>query len=411
MSSTPETTTPPQDRELEADQTPEIQPADDHPPDNHPRSLRELVDYVSGKHLRETYTEGESGVADLPMFPFLALVGQREMKLALLLSLINPALGGVLLIGPRGTGKTTAVRSLSDLLPDVPRSLCHYGCLPEDIETGGMDAVCTDCAKKYAMGDAIAVMDKVLLIELPLNARLEDVVGTLDERAAASGLFRVRRGILSQADRNLLYVDEVNLLPDEIVDAILDASAQGRYTVRRGAIASTYNSRFVLIGSMNPEEGNLRSQIMDRFGLRLIVQGLDDLGERLEAYRRVHAYQRSPLQMAHTYQTVTELARDEIQTARSLLTDVQLPDTIAQMGLELVRQLQIDSLRAEITMFEAARAHAAADNRLEVTVGDLRQVALMALRLRRSDFMAQYFNHQKQEETHIETILDQVLKS
>ncbi|HLF88493.1 MAG TPA: ATP-binding protein [Anaerolineales bacterium] len=406
MSSTPETTTPPQSRELEANQTPDLQPQDIHP-----RSLRELVDYVSGKHLRGTYIEGESGVADLPMFPFLALVGQREMKLALLLSLINPALGGVLLMGPRGTGKTTAARSLSDLLPDVPRSLCHYGCLPEDIETGGIDAVCTDCAEKYAMGDSIAVMDKVLLIELPLNARLEDVVGTLDERAAASGFFRVRRGILSQADRNLLYVDEVNLLPDEIVDAILDASAQGRYTVRRGAIASTYNSRFVLIGSMNPEEGNLRSQIMDRFGLRLIVQGLDDLGERLEAYRRVQAYQRSPLQMANAYQTVTELARDEIQTARSLLTDVQLPDTIAQMGLELVRQLQIDSLRAEITMFEAARAHAAADNRLEVTMDDLRQVAPMALRLRRSDFMAQYFNHQKQEETHIESILDQVLKS
>jgi len=136
MSSTPETTTPPQSRELEANQTPDLQPQDIHP-----RSLRELVDYVSGKHLRGTYIEGESGVADLPMFPFLALVGQREMKLALLLSLINPALGGVLLMGPRGTGKTTAARSLSDLLPDVPRSLCHYGCLPEDIETGANFAI------------------------------------------------------------------------------------------------------------------------------------------------------------------------------------------------------------------------------------------------------------------------------
>lgn len=376
-----------------------------------PRSLRELVDNVSGKHLRGNYQEDELGIADEPPFPFLALVGQREMKLALLLALINPALGGVLLIGPRGTGKTTAVRSLADLLPEVPRSLCQYGCLPEDIESGGMDAVCVDCAQKFAMGDPIAVVDKVRLIELPLNAKIDDVVGTLDERAAGTGLFRVRRGILSQADRNLLYVDEINLLPDEIVDAILDASAQGHYTVRRGPIASTYNSRFVLIGSMNPEEGNLRPQMMDRFGLRLLVQGLGDLNERLEAYRRVVSYKQSARQMAAAYRPVIDLARDEIQTARALLPNVQLPDPVTQMGLELVQQLQIDSLRAEITLFESARAYAAADGRLDVTADDLRQIAPMALRLRRSSFMSQYFEHQNTEETHIRQTLEKVVKS
>lgn len=376
-----------------------------------PRSLRELVDYVSGKHLRGTYQDEELGIADEPPFPFLALVGQREMKLALLLALINPALGGVLLIGPRGTGKTTAVRSLADLLPEVPRSLCQYGCLPEDIESGGMDAVCVDCAQKFAMGDPIAVVDKVRLIELPLNAKIDDVVGTLDERAAGNGLFRVRRGILSQADRNLLYVDEINLLPDEIVDAILDASAQGHYTVRRGPIASTYNSRFVLIGSMNPEEGNLRPQMMDRFGLRLLVQGLVVLDERLEAYRRVVSYKQSARQMAAAYRLVIDLARDEIQTARALLPNVQLPDHITQMGLELVQQLQIDSLRAEITLFESARAYAAADGRLDVTADDLRQIAPMALRLRRSSFMSQYFEHQNTEETHIRQTMEKVVKS
>jgi magnesium chelatase subunit I len=400
-----ENPTPTQEGKPEVEQTSEVQP-----PDFQPRSLRELVDYVSGRHLRGTYVDGELGLADLPPFPFLALVGQREMKLALLLSLINPSLGGVLLVGPRGTGKTTAVRSLSDLLPDVPRSLCQYGCLPEDIELGGIDAVCTECAQKYGMGDPIAVMDKVRLIELPLNTRLDDVVGALDERAAGSGLFRIRRGILSQADRNLLYIDEVNLLADEIVDAILDASAQGHYTVRRGPIVSTYHSRFVLIGSMNPEEGNLRAQIMDRFGLRLIVQGLGDLDERLEAYRRVQTYQHSPRQMANIYQTITEVAREEIQTARNLLFEVQLPDAVAQMGLELVRQMQIDSLRAEITMFEAARAHTAADNRREVTPDDLRQVAPMALRLRRSAFMTQYFDNQNAEEANIQAILEKALK-
>ncbi|GAB4581968.1 MAG: ATP-binding protein [Anaerolineales bacterium] len=389
--------------------TPPQDPTSEPTPDYQPRSLRELVDYISGKHLRGTYQDGELGIADDPPFPFLAMVGQREMKLALLLSLINPALGGVLLIGPRGTGKTTAVRSLVDLLPEIPRSLCQYGCLPEDIETGGMDAVCTDCAKKFAMGDPIAVVDKVRLIELPLNARLEDVVGALDERATSTGLFRVHRGILSQADRNLLYVDEVNLLPDVIVDAILDASAQGHYTVRRGPIASTYNARFVLIGSMNPEEGNLRPQMMDRFGLRLIVQGLGNLDERLEAYRRVVSYKHSPRRMATTYQNVTEIARQEIQVARNLLPEVQLPNPIAQLGLELVQHLQIDSLRAEITLFEAARAYTAADNRLEVTSDDLQQIAPMALRLRRSTFMTQYFEHQNTEEMNIQQAIEKIL--
>ncbi|MFQ5617055.1 MAG: ATP-binding protein [Anaerolineales bacterium] len=373
-----------------------------------PRSLRELIDRVSGRHLRDVQ-QGESGIADVQPFPFLALVGQPGMKLALLLALINPALGGVLLVGPRGTGKTTAVRSLVDLMPDVPRSLCYYGCLPEDVESGGMDAVCPECARKYGQGEPLAVMDKVRLIELPLNTRLEDVVGSVDERAAASDHFRIRRGLLSQADRNLLYVDEVNLLPDNIIDAILDASAQEYYTVRRGPIAATYHSRFVLIGSMNPEEGQLRPQIMDRFGLRLIVRGLSEREERLEAYRRVKAYKINPRGTVAQFQYETELAREEIQIARAILPQVKLPDHVAQSGLNLVENLQIASLRAEITMFEAARAYTAADGRTEVSPDDLRQVAPMALRLRRSAFMNQYFASQKDEESQIETILAKVI--
>jgi magnesium chelatase subunit I len=188
------------------------------------------------------------------------------MKLALLLALVNPAVGGVLLIGPRGTGKTTVVRSLVDLLPCVSRSLCYYGCLPEDIESGGMDAVCPDCARKFAEGQPLSVFDRVHLIELPLNARLDDVVGGLDERAALNERMRLKRGILAQADKNILYVDEVNLLAEEISDALLDAAAQGSFTVRRGPLSATYRSRFILIGSMNPEEGNLRPQILDRYG-------------------------------------------------------------------------------------------------------------------------------------------------
>src|SRR4029450_5512787 len=192
----------------------------------HPiRSLRELVDFVSGKSLPPLTAE-EGRVTEALPFPFLGIVGQHEMKLALLLGLINPNIGGILLIGPRGTAKTTAVRSLLDLLPQVERSTCFYGCLPEDIETGGIDAVCPDCARKYGEGQPLTAPDQVRLIELPLNAKIEDVVGGIDERAAIHERMRIRRGILAQADRNLLYIDEINLLGDDIIDSILDAAAQ-----------------------------------------------------------------------------------------------------------------------------------------------------------------------------------------
>ena len=375
------------------------------------RSLRELIDRVSGRNLRPVDWEGDAGLAESLPFPFLALIGQAEMKLALLLTLINPAVGGVLLIGARGTGKTTAVRSLVDLLPQVSRSLCYYGCLPEDVESGGIDAVCPDCARKYGEGQPLAVMDRVRLVELPLNARLEDVIGGLDERAAVYKRVHLRRGILAQADRNLLFVDEINLLSAEISDAILDAAAQGSYTVRRGPLAATYRSRFVLLGSMNPEEGRLRPQIMDRFGLRVVVRGLLEPGERLEAYRRAQAYLRNPRQVMAQYAAETAQAAKEIQAARELLPQVEISDPIAQLGLALIRQFRIDSLRAEITLFEAARAHAAADGRTQVLRSDLFQVGRMALRFRHSAFMSEYHSQFESEESELFAILENNLNS
>ncbi|MCJ7716852.1 MAG: hypothetical protein MUO54_10080, partial [Anaerolineales bacterium] len=168
-------------------------------------SLQELLEKASGVRAMVDHDVEDAGLAESIPFPFLALVGQNQMKLSLMLSLLNPNLGGVLLIGPRGTGKSTAVRSLVDLLPEMRRSLCYYGCLEEDMETGGIDAVCPDCAKKFGQGDPLSKMEKVRLVELPLNATLEDVVGGLDPRAQANSRLRLKRGILSRADRNLLY--------------------------------------------------------------------------------------------------------------------------------------------------------------------------------------------------------------
>jgi magnesium chelatase subunit I len=373
------------------------------------RSLRELIDLVSGRNIQTSQDQEDSGLAEILPFPFLGLVGQMEMKLALLLSLINPAIGGVLLIGPRGTGKTTAVRSLLNLLPEIKRSACFYGCTEEDIEAGGIDAVCPDCAKKYAEGHPLTRMDSVRLVELPLNAQLEDVIGSLDDRIGIHERFRLKRGILAQADLNVLYIDEVNMLGDEIVDAILDAAANGKYLIKRNEVRAIYNSRFSLVGSMNPEEGDIRPQIMDRFGLRVVVRGLTEISERLEAYQRVRLYRSNPHNVIRQFSEVTAQARDEIIAARSLLPRVILPEAVAHQGIQLIRRLDIDSLRSEITLLEAARAYSAADNRTEVTPQDIAIVAPMALRLRRSDFMNHYFKERDKEDVELKKAISTLL--
>jgi len=341
-------------------------------------------------------------IADSLRFPFLALVGQVEMKLALILAVVNPNIGGVLLIGPRGTGKTTAVRGLVELLPQVPRSTCANGCEPEAAYAIGIDGVCPECAVKIGRGESITAPDKMRLVELPLNARLEDVVGGIDERIALEqNKVRLAPGILSAADQNLLYIDEVNLLDHAVADAILDAAAQGQYTVRRGPMAATYRSRLVLIGSMNPEEGRLRPQIQDRFGLRVLVRGAPHEAERLEIYRRVLDFRVNPHALAAAWMEETAIVAQEIAAARSRLSDVTIPAPLEQLGLRWIRDLGIDSHRAEVTLFEAARARAAADDRREVALDDLHATAPMALRQRRSPFIDEFFAHQHREDAEI----------
>jgi magnesium chelatase subunit I len=349
------------------------------------------------------------GLSERRPYPFMAVVGQYEMRIALMLALINPAIGGVLLIGPRGTGKTTAVRSLTELLPDAEVSDCEEGALPEDLQSEKAKLLYPDCYEKYHAGESISHYEMVKLVELPLNARLEDVVGGVNERVAVQqNKVRLERGILARADNNLLYIDEVNLLNDDIVDAILDAAAQGSYTVRRGAMSGTYRSRFVLIGSMNPEEGRLRPQIMDRFGLRVNVRGLMARDERLEIYQRVRAYRQNPNAFVREWESLTAETREEIGLARQLLKETTLTDEAIDVGLQLVQALDIDSHRAEYTMFEAARAYAAADGRDQATLADMRAVAPMALRQRRSEFMVNFFESQKAEDDQIRARIDEL---
>lgn len=349
----------------------------------------------------------DPGVADNLSFPFLAIVGQPEMKLALLLSLVNNHIGGVLLLGPRGTAKTTAVRSLTDILPRTRRSLCPNGCTEELLDKEGMDGICKSCQQKAGYGQPLTDTMAVRMIELPLNTRLEDVVGGINERIALEQQrIRLERGLLSLADGNLLYIDEVNLLPDAITDAILDAAGQGQYTVRRGPLKLTYRAQFTLIGSMNPEEGRLRPQILDRFGLRAVVKGLPSPDLRYQAYEQAVWYRRDPAGMIATYLDQTIILAQEIEQARQRLPAVTISLAARELGLELVQRAAIDSNRAEITLFEAARAYAASAERDVVSAEDIKAVALLALRLRRSPALEQFLQAQEAEDQQLRRFIE-----
>jgi magnesium chelatase subunit I len=342
-------------------------------------------------------------------YPFLALVGQQEMKTALILAAINPWVRGVLLMGPRGTGKTTAARGLTDLLPPVPHSVCPNGCEPR-LAALSMEHICPDCAAKLEAGEDITYPAPMQLIELPLSATMDDVIGGPNPRIALEqSRWQLQQGVLYYAHRNVLYVDEINLLDEEIVNAILDAASRGYYVVRRGRLIGTFPSEFLLIGSMNPEEGTLRPQLMDRLGLRVVVSPSPDAKERLQIYELNRDFVEDPVTFAAGYAEQTMALAQEIAQAKQLLRQVTIPPSIAEAAMGLINSLKVQSHRAEIVLLEAARARAAADGRTDVTNEDIIVTAPLSLRQRRSDFMERFVSDSREEDVRIDSAVQEIL--
>lgn len=325
-----------------------------------------------------------AGVAEAPArtsFPFTAIVGQDELKLALLICAIDPAVGGVLAFGDRGTGKSTAVRALAALLPKM-RTIadCAYNCDPA--ATSGH----CDACRKRASGLRTALRSPPV-VELPLGATEDRVVGALNlERALSHGEKSFEPGLLARANRGFLYIDEVNLLEDHLVDLLLDVAASGENLIEREGLSLRHPARFVLIGSGNPEEGELRPQLLDRFGLAVEVVTPTDIAARVEVVLRRDAFERDPTAFAETWRAEEQKLRRKIVAARERLATVATPVASLEQAARLCIALGTDGLRGELTLMRAARALASLEGDDAVNDAHLRRVAPLALshRLRRN---------------------------
>lgn len=320
------------------------------------------------------------------VYPFTAIVGQEDMKLALMLNVINPLLGGVLIKGEKGTAKSTAVRALADLLPAMMISKgCPFQCDPVDFAR-----LCDNCRDKVGQEPGLPVQAaKMRVVELPVSATEDRVVGTLDiEHAIKHGEKKFDPGILAQANRNILYVDEINLLDDHVVDVLLDAAAMGVNTVEREGVSYSHPARFVLVGTMNPEEGDIRPQLLDRFGLSVEVAGENQPEWRVEVIKRRLAYEQDTDAFAGEYQGEQELLAASIMQARRLLPKVTIPDELLLLVAKLAIALDVDGHRADITVIKAAMTLAAFAGREQVVTEDVKKAARLALphRMRRRPF-------------------------
>jgi magnesium chelatase subunit I len=329
------------------------------------------------------------------VFPFSAIVGQDEMKLALLIASVDPSVGGVLIFGDRGTGKSTAVRALAALLPTMRAVVgCPYGCDPAKV--AGLCGACDGTADKPAAASKSKAADAakaaagprshavpVPVVDLPLGATEDRVVGALDlERALAHGQKAFEPGLLARANRGFLYIDEANLLEDHLVDLLLDVAASGENVVEREGLSIRHPARFVLVGSGNPEEGELRPQLLDRFGLSVEVKTPTDLPTRIEVVRRRDTFERDPAAFIAAWEKEDAKLRRRLTTARGRLAEVSVPDRVLEQAAGLCMALGTDGLRGELTLMRAARALAAFEG--DRAVGDvhLKRVAAPALRHR-----------------------------
>ncbi len=313
-----------------------------------------------------------------PIYPFSAIVGQDELKLALIISAIDPTIGGVLAFGDRGTGKSTTVRALAALLPPV-RAIrgCRYNCDP------GGSAPCEECKERARHGKLASHFIRVPVVDLPLGATEDRVVGALDlERALTRGEKAFETGLLARANRGFLYIDEVNLLEDFLVDLLLDVAASGENVVEREGMSLRHPARFVLIGSGNPEEGELRPQLLDRFGLSVEVRTPQDLPSRIEVVRRRDAFERDPVKFVAAWRGENRKLRRKVSAARSRVNLIAVPEAILEQAAKLCLALGTDGLRGELTLMRAARALAAYEGVESVNTGHLKAVAPSSLRHR-----------------------------
>ncbi len=315
-----------------------------------------------------------------PQYPFAAIVGQEEMKLALLLNVVDPSIGGALIMGHRGTGKSTAVRGLQDLLPSINVVAdCVFQCDPNDMRN-----LCDDCERRIVNGQKLATITQMVrLVDLPLGATEDRVCGTVNlERALKEGATVLEPGLLARANRGFLYVDEVNLLDDHLVDLLLDVAASGVNRVEREGVSIAHPSRFILIGSGNPEEGELRPQLLDRFGLHVAISTESDPQRRAEVVELRNEYDFNPAEFSQRFvQQKKDLTR-KITRAQRNLTQTKVDRTLLLKAAQICCELGIEGHRGELTLIRAARGLAAFNGRSKASDEDLRRVAPMALRHR-----------------------------